>query len=86
MTLPCERVVYLHYLVGGPRDGDMFPSAHRYEELELDGSLYAGVGNDPTPCDPGGWRLINATDDYRETVCCRVTMTYQGRGTLEGES
>lgn len=74
---PCERAVYLHHLISGPLDGRIVPSSHHYEWYEEGRARYIDSGQEPVPCDPGGWQAINCTDEYAEPVFLRVTMVPQ---------
>lgn len=70
---PCESVVYLHYLIGGPRDGDIVPSAHRYETYESMSEIYYDTGDEAEPVE-SNWEALNCTKEYREFVYLKVTM------------
>ncbi len=72
---PVERAVYIHHLVGGPHDGQTLAASHRYDTLTFGGIVeYAWDGDEPTPCDPGGWEWFSGTDNYTDPVYLRVTM------------
>lgn len=32
---PCESIVYIHYLIGGPFDGDRIPAGKKYYKLTM---------------------------------------------------
>ncbi len=72
---PCESVVYVHVLVGGPEDGGTLPEDKRYDVIERNGSVYEDAGEEALPVETD-WQAINCTDAYVEYVFRRVTMKY----------
>jgi hypothetical protein len=72
--LPCQKVHYLHHIMGGPADGDTHPSQHLYELRHINGVAYVRDG-EPEPMQrETSWQAITVDDDYSEPLWQRVNM------------
>jgi hypothetical protein len=51
-----QRVHYLHYLNGGPENGNLFPAQRRYFKLSVGFYLYCDnvIDKNAIPCDSNG--------------------------------
>lgn len=71
--LPCQKIHYVHHLLGGPADGCRVPSEHWYESLEIDGTTYVRDGA-PEPVEVHDITVITSGDAYEEAVWLKAKM------------
>jgi len=76
---PCEHIVYLHYLLGGPRDGGYWPNSKMWDAVTVDGVVYTRTSEPVRAEPPESLHVLNCTDDYREHVFYRVNMKLEKR-------
>jgi hypothetical protein len=75
MTLPCQKTLYRHQLLGGRFDGMEVVSEHRYGTLEVGNTPYRDRGDEPVSCDAGGWEVFGDLDKgYVEYAFRLVTL------------